>query len=314
MKSKRPRWHLKSAISASPNDTAKALLLCKRRQALGFTLCQDTWNRPSWPEAAESSISTSIASSDIWSQGVHGIVLSPLPRISIPEPQAPLVICSGSPLSVRAYASMKTGQSLLKGLLAAYATVRLSARDDASRREMAEAILLQSGPRSISNHSFSRNLGTLFLLGFRVFRLAYKKKKKKLRRRGNSVGSENIYEHPDRQGSNPKAEHITQHDILYSLGSMSARDWTLRRSLMSSHGYASALLVGYNNCGCCPSVVFAADSLSLKDHFMTLMKERLPIRMGGIYVRVVVCTVYLVWMRRMKSLEIRASLRILTAS
>lgn len=83
---------------------------------------------------------------------------------------------------------------------------------------------------------------------------------------------------------------------------------------MSSHGYASALLVGYNNCGCCPSVVFAADSLSLKDHFMTLMKERLPIRMGGIYVRVVVCTVYLVWMRRMKSLEIRASLRILTAS
>lgn len=179
MKSKRPRWHLKSAISASPNDTAKALLLCKRRQALGFTLCQDTWNRPSWPEAAESSISTSIASSDIWSQGVHGIVLSPLPRISIPEPQAPLVICSGSPLSVRAYASMKTGQSLLKGLLAAYATVRLSARDDASRREMAEAILLQSGLRSISNHSFSRNLGTLFLLGFRVFRLAYKKKKKK---------------------------------------------------------------------------------------------------------------------------------------
>ncbi|KAJ6079150.1 hypothetical protein N7467_008903 [Penicillium canescens] len=121
------------------------------------------------------------------------------------------------------------------------------------------------------------HLGPLYLLGFRAFRLA----DNKTLRLGNSGWSENIYQHPDRQGSNPDADYVMQHDI-YSLG-VCLLEIGLWESLVSSEGHANTLLAGFK---CDPSA-FIADR-SLKDHFTTLAKEQLPIRMGEMYTQVVV--------------------------
>ncbi|CAI7619084.1 hypothetical protein PCG10_002769 [Penicillium crustosum] len=121
------------------------------------------------------------------------------------------------------------------------------------------------------------HLGPLYLLGFRAFRMA----DNKTLRLGNSIWSENIYQHPDRQGSNPCVDYVMQHDI-YSLG-VCLLEIGLWDSLVSSEGDANGSLAGVN---CDPST-FNRDS-SLKDHFMTLAKKQLPIRMGEMYTQVVV--------------------------
>ncbi|KAJ5607492.1 hypothetical protein N7537_004111 [Penicillium hordei] len=72
-----------------------------------------------------------------------------------------------------------------------------------------------------------------------------------------------------------------QHDI-YSLG-VCLLEIGLWDSLVSSEGDANISLAGVN---CDPSA-FNRHS-SLKDHFMTLAKEQLPIRMGDMYTQVVV--------------------------
>lgn len=118
------------------------------------------------------------------------------------------------------------------------------------------------------------HLGPLYLLGFRAFRLA----DNKTLRLGNTIWSENIYQHPDRQGSNPGVDYVMQHDI-YSLG-VCLLEIGLWDSLVSSGGDLNISLAGD------PSA-FDRGSL-IKDQFMTLAKEQLPIRMGDMYTQVVV--------------------------
>ncbi|PWY93082.1 hypothetical protein BO94DRAFT_622270 [Aspergillus sclerotioniger CBS 115572] len=118
------------------------------------------------------------------------------------------------------------------------------------------------------------HLGPLYLLGFRAFRLA----DNKTLRLGNSVWSENAYEHPDRQGSSPEADYVMQHDI-YSLG-VCLLEIGLWESFVSGEGHANALLAGFEG--------GSSVDRSIKDYFMMLAKKRLPSRMGEMYTQVVV--------------------------
>ncbi|CAG7932048.1 unnamed protein product [Penicillium olsonii] len=121
------------------------------------------------------------------------------------------------------------------------------------------------------------HLGPLYLLGFRAFRLV----DNKTFRLGNSVWSENIYQHPDRQGSNPNADYTMQHDI-YSLG-VCLLEIGLWESFVSKEGHGSPLLAGFEHD---PSAFIG--ERSMKDHFTTLAREKLPIRMGEMFTEVVV--------------------------
>jgi hypothetical protein len=109
-------------------------------------------------------------------------------------------------------------------------------------------------------------LGQLFLLGFKAFRSA----DSKTLRLGSSAWEEDIYQHPDRQGSNPDADHIMQHDI-YSLG-VCLLEIGLWKSFVNSQNYTH---------------LSVEDGL-LKDQYTTLAKEKLPTRMGEKYTQVVV--------------------------
>ncbi|KAJ5708650.1 hypothetical protein N7488_008451 [Penicillium malachiteum] len=120
-----------------------------------------------------------------------------------------------------------------------------------------------------------QSLGPLYLLGFRAFRLA----DNKTLRLGNSLWSENIYQHPDRQGIDPVTDYIMQHDI-YSLG-VCLLEIGLWGSLVSSKGHAGAFLTD-------SGLSDMVEGSSLKDHFMRLAKEHLPSRMGERYAAVVV--------------------------
>lgn len=100
-------------------------------------------------------------------------------------------------------------------------------------------------------------------------------------RLGSSVWAENIYQHPDRQGKNPDADYVMQHDI-YSLG-VCLLEIGLWESLMTSDGDVNISLAHTNHE---PSSTFYHDSL--KAYYTALAKERLPIRMGDKYTEVVV--------------------------
>ena len=114
-------------------------------------------------------------------------------------------------------------------------------------------------------------VGPLYLLGFRAFRLA----DNKTQRLGNSVWSEDLYQHPDRQGSKPGADYVMQHDI-FSLG-VCLLELGLWESLVDSKGHEGSLLASSG-----PLVG------SLKGHYTRLANERLPSRMGEKYTAVVV--------------------------
>lgn len=108
--------------------------------------------------------------------------------------------------------------------------------------------------------------GLLFLLGFRAFRMA----DSKTQRLGSSAWEEDIYQHPDRQGNNPNADYIMQHDI-YSLG-VCLLEIGLWESFVSNENHTH----------------LSVDNGLLKDQYISLAKEKLPIRMGEKYTRVVV--------------------------
>ncbi|KAJ5909518.1 hypothetical protein N7504_004161 [Penicillium tannophilum] len=132
-----------------------------------------------------------------------------------------------------------------------------------------ETILIFEGNGSL--------LGQLYLLGFRAIRLA----DNKTLRLGNSIWSENIYRHPDRQGRSPDTDYVMQHDI-YSLG-VCLLEIGLWDSFVSSEGRANFSLPEFESD---PSA-FNRNSM-LKDYFMALAKAQLPIRMGEKYAEVVV--------------------------
>lgn len=112
----------------------------------------------------------------------------------------------------------------------------------------------------------SSQLGPLFLLGFNTFRMA----DGKTQRLGSSAWEENIYQHPDRQGSNPNVDYIMQHDI-YSLG-VCLLEIGLWESFVSSENRTD----------------LSAEKGLLKDQYISLAKEKLPIKMGEKYTQVVV--------------------------
>ncbi|CAI7573887.1 unnamed protein product [Penicillium glandicola] len=112
----------------------------------------------------------------------------------------------------------------------------------------------------------SSQLGPLFLLGFKAFRMA----DSKTLRLGNSAWEENIYQHPDRQGIKPDADYIMQHDI-YSLG-VCLLEIGLWESFVDSESHTH----------------LSMENGLLKDQYTALAKEKLPIRMGEKYTQVVV--------------------------
>ncbi|KAJ5549397.1 hypothetical protein N7513_006631 [Penicillium frequentans] len=132
-----------------------------------------------------------------------------------------------------------------------------------------ETILIFEGNGSL--------LGSLYLLGFRAIRLA----DNKTLRLGNPIWSENIYQHPDRQGTSPDTDYVMQHDI-YSLG-VCLLEIGLWESFVSSEGQANISLSGFDRD---PSA-FNRNSM-LKEHFTALAKAQLPIRMGERYAEVVI--------------------------
>ncbi|OQD94855.1 hypothetical protein PENSOL_c023G01260 [Penicillium solitum] len=123
-----------------------------------------------------------------------------------------------------------------------------------------ETVLVFQGNRQLSQ------LGPLFLLGFKAFRTA----DSKTLRVGSSAWEEDIYQHPDRQGSNPNADYIMQHDI-YSLG-VCLLEIGLWESFVSSENRTH----------------LSVENGLLKDQYTKLAKEKLPIRMGEKYRQVVV--------------------------
>ncbi|KAJ5520485.1 hypothetical protein N7463_000938 [Penicillium fimorum] len=120
-------------------------------------------------------------------------------------------------------------------------------------------------------------LDQLFLLGFQAFRLA----DGKTLRLGGSTWSENVYQHPNRQGSHPTTDYVMQYDI-YSLG-VCLLEIGLWDSLVSSEGLATPSLIPTDH----DSLVSATKN-SLKDHYTSLAKQRLPFTMGDKYAGVVV--------------------------
>ncbi|KAJ5086397.1 hypothetical protein NUU61_007704 [Penicillium alfredii] len=120
-------------------------------------------------------------------------------------------------------------------------------------------------------------LGPLFLLGFKTFRSA----DGKTLRLGNSEWAENIYQHPDRQGTNPDADYIIQHDI-YSLG-VCLLEIGLWGSFVTPTGDANLFLRTST-----PNLTVLGRNESFKNHFTQLAMDRLPARMGEKYTQVVV--------------------------
>ncbi|KAJ0419059.1 hypothetical protein BJY00DRAFT_167733 [Aspergillus carlsbadensis] len=112
--------------------------------------------------------------------------------------------------------------------------------------------------------------GPLFLLGFKTFRTADGKSL----RLANTDRIENMYQHPERQGTIPGTDHRMQHDI-YSLGVC-----LLEIGLWTSFVTASATD---------PSPNIPADSSTPhKTYFTTLALENLPNKMGDKYTNVVI--------------------------
>lgn len=109
-------------------------------------------------------------------------------------------------------------------------------------------------------------LGPLFLLGFKAFRTA----DGKTQRLGSTAWEENIYQHPDRQGSHPGADYIMQHDI-YSLG-VCLLEIGLWESFVDSEEYKHHFV----------------KRRVPKDQYIALAKEKLPSKMGEKYTKVVV--------------------------
>ncbi|CAG7990132.1 unnamed protein product [Penicillium salamii] len=118
---------------------------------------------------------------------------------------------------------------------------------------------------------------SLFLLGFKTFRTA----EGKTMRLGNSEWAENVYQHPERQGTSPIADYIMQHDI-YSLG-VCLLEIGLWESLVTREGHINLPSTNEN---IDPSTL-ARDGL-LKDRFTKMAKEILPHKMGEKYAQVVV--------------------------
>lgn len=112
----------------------------------------------------------------------------------------------------------------------------------------------------------SSQLGPLFLLGFKAFRMA----DSKTLRVGTSIWEEYIYQHPDRQGTNPRAEYVMQHDI-YSLG-VCLLEIGLWVSFVGSNSHKNPLI----------------EKNLVKEQFTALAREKLPIRMGEKYTQVVI--------------------------
>jgi serine/threonine protein kinase len=112
--------------------------------------------------------------------------------------------------------------------------------------------------------------GPLSLLGFKTFRGADGKSL----RLANTNCIENMYQHPERQGSVPGTDHRMQHGI-YSLGVC-----LLEIGLWTSFVTASATN---------PSPNIPADSSTPhKTYFTTMAREHLPLRMGEKYTKVVI--------------------------
>ena len=120
--------------------------------------------------------------------------------------------------------------------------------------------------------------GSFFLTGFEAVRMA----DGRTRRLGDPAWERNVYRHPHRQGLNPEADFVMQHDI-YSLG-----------VCLLEIGMWESFVI-YDNTGARTSAALGTDIFSiefenfpLKDRLVALAKRHLPKRIGERYCQVVV--------------------------
>ena len=122
------------------------------------------------------------------------------------------------------------------------------------------------------------SFGSFFLTGFEAVRMA----DGRTRRLGDPAWERNLYRHPHRQGLNPEADYVMQHDI-YSLG-VCLLEIGMWESFVCYND------VGANTSGALEADMFSIESgdLLLKDHLVALAKRHLPKRIGERYCQVVV--------------------------
>lgn len=120
---------------------------------------------------------------------------------------------------------------------------------------------------------------TLFLLGFRAFRMA----DGKTLRLGTSVWAEGIYQHPERQGVTPGVDYIMQHGI-YGLG-VCLHGIGLWIPFVNNDGQFHPLVTKSN----AQKLTFGGNEMLKKsDILIALAEGQLSLTMGEKYTRVVV--------------------------
>ncbi|KAF3479607.1 uncharacterized protein GIQ15_06583 [Arthroderma uncinatum] len=120
------------------------------------------------------------------------------------------------------------------------------------------------------------SLGSLFLVGFTIFRMADGHSM----RLGDPAPDKNLYRHPSRQGLQPEATYVMQHDI-YSLG-----------VCLLEIGLWKSFVLYNEEDGQLPQPTrvepFITNGSSTKRTLVALARDELPKKMGDVYSRVVV--------------------------
>lgn len=118
---------------------------------------------------------------------------------------------------------------------------------------------------------------SLFLVGFRAFRMA----ESKTLRLGTSIWAEEIYQHPERHGISPSVDYVMQHDI-YSLG-VCLLEIGLWQSFVDESGHVRIPMADDND-----QESKSMEMGSLGELYISLARKKLPTRMGDQYTRIVI--------------------------
>jgi hypothetical protein len=126
----------------------------------------------------------------------------------------------------------------------------------------------------------STKLGDFYLIGFEQVR----SEDGKTSLRGSNDWEQNIYRHPERQGSHPEERYNMQHDI-YSLG-VCLLEIGLWSSFVS-YGEQEVVLGPGAALGMSKEALRRCSSSQIKEHLVGIAKSRLPSALGELYTEVV---------------------------
>jgi len=128
--------------------------------------------------------------------------------------------------------------------------------------------------------SSTSTIGSVSLVGFENFRT----EDGRTLHSGDTTWEKNLYRHPRRQGENPEDDYVMQHDI-YSLG-VCLLELGLWESFVNYN--EDATIAQPSQALSLPTEFsMAATMLLMKDHFVSLTRTLLPIRMGNNYAEIV---------------------------